>query len=135
MIAEKPNAVFQWLWFAWCMLLGACQVVDNNWLRIALAVSFFAIEMPGAVTEGRAGDRRTLSRIVTYFHHKMTKAEERRVALRGWNALLFTPFVLLICNTFYAGIAGPVYEPLAFGMTIVLGIGLWDHWYQTAKYG
>ena len=96
-IQRNPNAVFAAIWLGWSAYLIFAVVFPSGATLLILWAAFFAVEGAAQVMKN-GGQRDTLSEVSTWVHRKLSK---HRVAWKGWNALLFTPFVIIVGLNIY----------------------------------
>jgi hypothetical protein len=131
-VDTKIHPLFLKLWAGWGLLTIVSFVLpDVFWLRCLWALAFFGIEIPAAVLKN-GGARDTLSELVQLANQNMVL---RHVSLRGWNALLFVPGIIIL--SFMAGQLLFSFLPgwLAFVVAVLLAIGLHDHFLYNRKWG
>lgn len=125
MIQREPHPTFVRLWAAWLFLTAVTLILPGEqWLRYVWALSFFAIEMPGMVMYN-GGLRDTLSELTTYAQRSLSP--RTRVPYRGWNALLFSPVILIIAGLATQMISWGLGPALSVPVFILLVVGLYDH--------
>lgn len=129
-IARKPHPVFAVLWLAWSVFLLYVTKFPSLTVQGILWLSFGLIE--GTAMKLNTGQRDTLSELATWTHRHLVKAGPfQKVPYRGWNALLFTPYIGLIGFNIAMTFGGP----LGIFVGSMTSAGLWHHWISPEVYG
>jgi hypothetical protein len=126
------HPTFTKLWAGWLVLTIVSLVLpDVLWLRCLWAVAFFAIEIPAAVMKN-GGMKDTLSELVQLANNNMML---QHVSLRGFNAFLFVPGILIISWMSAGLLAVFLPDVLAYVIGALMVIGLHDHFIYPEKWG
>lgn len=133
MSAKLPHPVFAALWLAWSAYMIVCVFIVSGLADVLLWLTWAGIE--GAAVSLNTGMRDTQSQLVTWTHRRLAKGRLADVPLRGWNALLFMPYIGLIGLNLFQLFQGRGLTMESFGLvfSVVLCIGLWDHWIGAAQ--
>lgn len=135
-IQRTPHPIFAGLWATWSVYMIVSTFLPVSWLVDGILwVSWGAIE--GTAVWLNTGFRETQSEIVTWLHRYMNKGPFARIPYRGWNALLFVPYIALmsfnIFQLFWG--RGPYMEAFGFLLATSIGVGMWEHWVHPDRGG
>lgn len=135
MIERTPHGVFAALWLAWSVFMVVCLFVATGAVDVALWASWALIE--GTAVRLNTGMRDTQSEIATWTHRHLAKGPLARVPYRGWNAILFSPYIGAIGLNLYQLFQGRGFAMESFGVVfaVVICVGLWDHWTAPEEHG
>lgn len=126
------HPTFTKLWAGWLVLTVVSLVLPGViWLRCLWALAFFAIEIPAAVMKN-GGAKDTLSELVQLANDNMML---RNVSLRGFNAFLFVPGILILSYMAVGLLVLFLPAWLAYVIGALLVIGLHDHFLYPHKWG
>lgn len=134
-IARLPHPIFAMLWLAWSVYMIVCVWLATGVADVILWGSWAAIE--GAAAALNTGMRDTQSELATWVHRHLAKGPVADIPHRGWNALLFIPYIGLIgLNVFqlFQG-RGLLMESFGVAFVVMICVGIWDHWHAPQVWG
>ena len=134
MIQREPQKFFAVLWLIWSAQLVMATIHPSKFGLLLLWGSFFLIEGTAQVMKN-GGRRDTLSELSTLIHRRLSK---HRDAWSGWNALLFTPYFMLIGLALYRTIALAGDPAAHIAGAVIAGFmvrGLYGHIVNTELHG
>jgi len=135
MIARKPHPIFALCWVAWSVYMLVCVFLAGWVYDVILWTSWAGIEGSGVLIN--TGMRDTQSEIATWTHRKLAKGPFATVPVRGWNAILFGPYVGCIGLNLFQLTQGRGLVMEGFGVLVACSVcvGLWDHWTAPQVHG
>lgn len=127
-VARTPHPIYAALWGAWSVFMIVSTFLAVGTVDVVLWATWSLIE--GSAAAINTGMRDTQSEIVTWVHRHLAKGPLARVPYRGWNALLFIPYIALIVLNVFQLFQGRGFVTESAGVLIAasIGVGLWEHW-------